>query len=107
MSDPNSGLENGKVDDFDETSPKHPDESPNVSNLVQKLETFARVPKNYHELHENTNTLDERIENFESGLQQSWKLSDFLAENSADLEKFREKLNKFSNKAHYFLVSMV
>ena len=78
MSDPNSGSENGKVDDFDETSPKHPDESPNVGKFVQKLETVIRVPEFYHELQDNTNTLDERTENFESGLQQSWKLSDFV-----------------------------
>ena len=100
MSDPNSGSENGKVNSFDEASPKQTDGSPNVSKLVQKLKPVVQIPENHPELQEKTNTLDKRTENFESGLQQSWKLSVLLSKNSANLEKFKEKLNNFSNKAH-------
>ena len=88
------------MDEFDEASSKRPDESPNVSKLMQKLKTVVQITENYHELQEKTKSLYVRRENFEFGIQQSRKNSDFVIEKSANLQKYTEKLNNFSNKAH-------
>ena len=98
------GDEGNNFNEFNEKyvylAPQQPDGSPNVGKLVQNLETVVQIPENHHELQEKANTLDERAENFEFGIRQSGKISDLLPEKSADLEKFIEKLNNFSNKTH-------
>ena len=57
-------------------------------------------PENSYELQEKTKNLDERTVNLESGIQQSEKFSDYVIRKPAEVEKFLEKLNIYSNIAH-------